>query len=339
MSAFVVAMSVAVLGCSLAMLLSLLLPKTHQALLTDVRSPGRLAHDLAAVRGDCAQDRLVLDSADSEDQSVLHGPRPILAAGDVTLGDYLLFTAAIGLLSLLLVALTVLEIRAVCTRERARKVRPAPPVVPRGNLWRMLARNVPWLTPSLDDNPVVWREWYRGRPSRWRVVLTAIYVIVSTVFSVLAIIGPGGEFGPIVNAIQVAIGLLLLSVWSATGWRRSELRGSLDMLMCTQLSTRQIVTGKWLGAFRAAPLLAILPSFVVGSNAYIADRNLILASCFMFIYVLCAGAAVTSLGILMATWFSRLGRAVAVTVVVYALVTVGWWVVIASFARGLEATN
>ena len=39
----------------------------------------------------------------------------------------------------------------------------------------------------------------------------------------------------------------------------------------------------------------------------------------------CAGAAVTSLGLAMATWFSRPGRAVGVTVTLYVLVTVGWF--------------
>ena len=137
-----------------------------------------------------------------------------------------------------------------------------------------------------------------------------------------------------VNAVQVTIGLLLLGVWSATSLAEERARGSLDLLMCTPLSTRQIVTGKWLGAFRAAPLLAILPSFVVGANAYIADRSIIITSLYIFIYMLCAGASVTSLGVLMATWFSRLGRAVAVTVAVYVLVTVGWLFVIASLRTG-----
>jgi ABC-type transport system involved in multi-copper enzyme maturation permease subunit len=156
------------------------------------------------------------------------------------------------------------------------------------------------------------------------MVVSALYVVASTVFSVLAILGPSVEFGAMVNAIQVAIGLLLLAVWSATSLAEERARGSLDLLMCTPLSTRQVVIGKWLGAFRAAPLLALLPSFVVGSSAYIADRNPIGPAGCMFIHVLCAGACVTSLGILMATWFSRLGRAVAATVTVYALATLGW---------------
>ena len=81
MSAFVVAAGMALVGCSLAMYLSLLLRKTHEALLADVCAAGRLARDLAAFRDDFALARLVLDHAHSEDQSVLHGRRPVLAAG------------------------------------------------------------------------------------------------------------------------------------------------------------------------------------------------------------------------------------------------------------------
>ena len=44
----------------------------------------------------------------------------------------------------------------------------------------------------------------------------------------------------------------------------------------------------------------------------------------MIAYVLSAGAAITSLGIAMAISFSRLGRAVGVTVTLYVLVAAGW---------------
>ena len=56
----------------------------------------------------------------------------------------------------------------------------------------------------------------------------------------------------------------------------------------------------------------------------------------MFLYVLCAGGAVTSLGVLLATWFSRPGRAVTVTVVVYAMITVGWLFVAGTVFGGPE---
>jgi hypothetical protein len=41
-------------------------------------------------------------------------------------------------------------------------------------------------------------------------------------------------------------------------------------------------------------------------------------------YVTACGAAVTSLGLAMATWCSRLGRAVGLTVAAYVVMTVGW---------------
>jgi hypothetical protein len=47
------------------------------------------------------------------------------------------------------------------------------------------------------------------------------------------------------------------------------------------------------------------------------------AVAFMMAYVFCAAAAITSLGLAIGTWFSQLGRAVAITVGVYVLVTLG----------------
>ncbi len=44
----------------------------------------------------------------------------------------------------------------------------------------------------------------------------------------------------------------------------------------------------------------------------------------MALYVLAIGAAVSSLGVALATWCTRLGRAVGLTVTAYVLVTVGW---------------
>ena len=48
--------------------------------------------------------------------------------------------------------------------------------------------------------------------------------------------------------------------------------------------------------------------------------------------ILVIGAAVTSIGLAMATWFSRLGRAVAMSVGLYAAVSIGWIFVVVSFA-------
>jgi hypothetical protein len=41
-------------------------------------------------------------------------------------------------------------------------------------------------------------------------------------------------------------------------------------------------------------------------------------------FVLACGAAVTGLGLAMATWFARPGRAAALTISIYVLIAVGW---------------
>jgi len=94
--------------------------------------------------------------------------------------------------------------------------------------------------------------------------------------------------------------------------------------MSTSLSTREIVLGKWLGVYRTVPLLAILPTLVIGVLAYEMSAGPWWAPA-MAVYVLCAGAAVTSLGLALATRLSRVGQAVGATVSLYTGFTVGWF--------------
>ncbi len=334
-SAFAVVASVAVVGCSLAMFLSLWHKKTHEALLGTYAFLGAWllvwpTLDLLAARTGW----LWIMPSRKIDPFYM-ALAPYWHPGVVALGDYLWFTGVIGSISILLVTVTALKIRSVCTREQVKKRKRAPSSVQRANIWRILHHNVPWLTPSLDGNPIVWREWHRERPSAFKRAVTWIYIMVSTASSaVVVLFSEERELAAIVNGFQVATGLLLLGVWGATSLAEERARGSLDLLLCTPLSTWQIVTGKWLGAFRAAPLLALLPSFVIGSLAYIGEQNYVTAACLMMSYVLCAGAAVIGLGILMATWFSRLGRAVFVTVAVYAFVAVGWLIIAITLLNG-----
>ena len=163
----------------------------------------------------------------------------------------------------------------------ARPGRAAPPDVGGGLLGRVdrdrLSRWAPrtvrlgllvrraWPGPSLDSNPVLWRECRRRRPSRWSLAVWGIYVLLCGGFGVYAIAGMiggnrwGRAAGAVVNGLQVGAGLLLLSVSAATSLAEERERGSLDVLMATPLPTRAIVWGKWWGAFRAVPPLAVLP--------------------------------------------------------------------------------
>ncbi len=142
-------------------------------------------------------------------------------------------------------------------------------------------------------------------------------------FSVIACLSTGWPgTAAWVNGLQVSVGMLLLSVTAATSLAEERVRGSLDVLMSTSLSTRDIVLGKWLGTFRQVPLLAVLPTVVLMYNAT-SDR-LIPSIVVTILYILCSGAAVTSVGLAFATWCSRLGRAVALTITLYVFVAVGW---------------
>ena len=110
---------------------------------------------------------------------------------------------------------------------------------------------------------------------------------------------------------------------AATSLAEERVRGSLDVLMTTPMETWQIVIGKWLGTYRLVPPLAILPLLVVlGVGEVGAERWP--TAIVMTAFVLSSGAAITSLGLAMATWCPRLGRAVGLTVSLYLLVTVGW---------------
>ena len=197
--------------------------------------------------------------------------------------------------------------------------------------------------PTLDGNPVLWREWHRKRPSRWSLGLWTIYFGATLLFSLLATWGfltaPGNlsaGFAAWVNGLQASVGFLLLSVSAATALAEERQRGSLDILLTTPLPTRAIVWGKWLGVYRTVPALATFPILiaVAGSRA---DRWW--AVPLLAAFLLALGAALTSLGLALATWVSRFGRALAVTVAIYVFLAVGWLFLVLGISGGAERDN
>jgi ABC-type transport system involved in multi-copper enzyme maturation permease subunit len=186
--------------------------------------------------------------------------------------------------------------------------------------------------PPLDGNPVLWREWHRKRPSKWTGRFWTLYAVLSGLASlwvlariyVFPALGAESTYGSmygaagaaaLVNAWNVTIGLLLLSVSAATALAEERDRGSLDVILATPLPTGAIVWGKWLGAFAMVPRLAILPAWVCGGLAMFSGNGV--AFLLIVALVLAQAAAITSLGLLIATWVSRLGRAVAWSVTCY----------------------
>jgi ABC-type transport system involved in multi-copper enzyme maturation permease subunit len=133
--------------------------------------------------------------------------------------------------------------------------------------------------------------------------------------------------------LEAALGLLLFCVTSATSLAEERARGSLDVLLATPISTRSVVLGKWLGTFRLVPRLLILPALAIVTPR--ADRFWDVGPALLLCCgrTLADGAAVASLGLAMATWIRRPGRALAATVGVYILVTAGWFMMVLAVAN------
>jgi ABC-type transport system involved in multi-copper enzyme maturation permease subunit len=321
-----VTLGVAVLGCCLALAFSLVASKTHEALLGTYAVWGLwlLAAPMIGEINRATGWSWAVPPRTADPFALAFAP--CWWPGRVGPGDYLRFLAATGTLSALLAAASVLRLRSTGDRGRV------PGAGRRGRGRRLdLARRLPG--PSLDFNPVFWREWHRNRPSRWASAVGVLYVALASVFSLVAVVGGGGQVVPAwVNGLQVSIGLLLLSVSASTSLAEERVRGSLDVLLASPMSTREIVLGKWLGTFRLVPPLAILPGLVLLCGPDRGDRVPVFV--LTTVFILSSGAAIVGLGLAMATWCPRLGRAVGLTVTLYVLVAVGWMFLVMITVRG-----
>ncbi len=240
---------------------------------------------------------------------------PTLWSRNVSLFMYLAFLAGCLIISAILAGLATSRIRRVAqTRFNVRPTRTRRP-------WFAARTAKPrrFLLPgpSLDGNPVFWREWYRSKPSRIMRLVWIAYWGMGIVFVVLAFgsVVSGNtnrDMIAIMNLFQVGVGLLLLAVSAATSLVEERVRGSLDILLSTPISTRSVVQGKWLGAFRTVPQLLFAPAL---TTFFLACESGRWFSYLNFLGLLLAfSALVVSLGLALATWQSRLERAVALCV-------------------------
>jgi len=126
------------------------------------------------------------------------------------------------------------------------------------------------------------------------------------------------------NTIQVSIGLLLMSVYAATSLGEERARGSLDILLSTPLSSRAILAGKWWGAFRLAPYVLLWPALMAG--LLVVNGGRWIGYLLLMGLILAYAAGVASLGLAIATWVRRPGRATAICVSVCVVFTIGWLV-------------
>ncbi|WP_422923611.1 ABC transporter permease [Singulisphaera sp. PoT] len=259
--------------------------------------------------------------------------------------DYVVFIAIMLALATALTALSILKLRGAAVAHESR-------VAKREKRdWPRIRRYFPALPgPSLDGNPVLWREWHRNRPSRlnrlvwgllflgtWGLAIMGGYEIHRIGFP----LGPGTL--PLAMMIQVAFGFLILSSIAPTALAEERVRGSLDVLLATPLSTRTIVMAKWWGVYRLvllllplpllthllyATTLPPLPAWATPGTAHplsLWDRWI--GAMLGPADLLASGALLTSLGIAIALYVRQVGRAVLSSVLVFITISIVWIVV------------
>ena len=217
-----------------------------------------------------------------------------------------------------------------------------------------------WPSPSLDGNPVLWREWHRNRPSRMGRLVTTLYVAATSIAMAVGVADAmrrgmvAGNDLVGFNMLAVWSGLLLLSVTTPTSLTEERSRASLDILMSTPLPTHSIVMGKWWASCRRMLPLLILPALTglfVGfatpdipvflppafrnQATPISTTDRVMSGILPTVFLAAHAAAVTSLGLALATWLKRTGLAVAISVGAFVLASIGWIVAVVTVIRPL----
>jgi ABC-type transport system involved in multi-copper enzyme maturation permease subunit len=330
LGAYLVTLGVGVLACALALTFSVWARKPHQALLPTYVLLGVWTGVLPVL---VYLGNLPAPSSPWDWVVALSSPYIAAFAAELDptrsmMGAQATFLGVTVLLALGLVLFAARWVRRVAVEQASRPAR-----VGRPGLAGRLVALLPG--PSLDANPIFWREWHRKRPSRWTGRLWTAYASVAFLASLGAVAWAylamaTGNFWEVerlpalVNAGEVAIGLLLLSISAPLALAEERDRGSLDVINTTALRTRSIVWGKWLGTFAIVPRMAILPLWIVVALALITGRW---QGVLLLVVTLGAAAAViTSLGLALATWSARANRAVAASLLAYVLWTVGTFV-------------
>jgi hypothetical protein len=334
---FIICVAVAVLGCSLAMTISVWATRSHDVIMTVVViwTAGLLAlpvwEEFPTGWGitpppDWFQklNPFILISA------------PYSQPGFVGAVDYLVFVVAALAASAILNGVTIASLRRSMAGEADRSRR-----------WSRRGLRGVLPGPPLDSNPVLWLDWHRNRPSRLGRIVWTTFAVVSVLGTIWGVVdastgASASSALTIVATSQVFVGLLLASASAPAALCEERVRGSLDVVLATPLSTRAIVLGKWLGAFRIVPWLALLPVIAAVAIAVcapspvtpppgamwparvitVADR--IMIPMLMAGHVLACGAAITSLGLALAILTPRAGRAIGLSVAAYIFLAIGW---------------
>jgi ABC-type transport system involved in multi-copper enzyme maturation permease subunit len=363
--ALAVILAVAALGCTLALALSVWARKPHEVILCTytVFIAGLLLWPVwagLALAGACAA---------PPPWTLLANPfyvafAPYTAPATLQGWDYAGFFGAVLGAAAVLIILAVWRTRPVARR--------GPRVASKGARLRLLGRLARWLPgPSLDRNPVLWREWHRARPSAWMLAILALLMGTTAALCLIGAVviwcrdmnratpGAWATAGLVGYVLHAIFGLLLLSAVAPTSMSEERQRGSLDLLAVTALSTRAIVVGKWLGMFRLAIVMAIAPGLMAlamatysmippsagtaGPPPGFQSASSLGARIYGVIVVIATivahGALLTSAGLALAVWIKRQSRAIAASVALFVLITVAWPIVVSFAAEDLASLS
>ena len=258
---------------------------------------------------------------------------PYRRPGETSLVEPILFSLGCGLVGVGLLAVAIAKVRVVgCRSPRIRRRRRDVGLGRRPTQAQKWVRF--WTTPQLDANPVLWREWHRNQPSGWLRLIWLTYAISATglcgSYLGLKLTQPYNGFHTqttgLVVGILTTVGLLLVSVSAAAVLAEERVRGSLDVLLVTPISTRSIVRAKWLGAFRRVPWLAFWPAVLGITYSAVDDLSVVRTAIYLLVpvLILAEGAFLVSLGLALATWIKRPGQATAGTITTLVAAVVGW---------------
>ena len=216
--AFAIILAVALLGCALALALSVWARKPHEVVLVTYTF-WILVLMLWPIWFALCRRRL--GRPPPAPWSLVASPfymafAPYSAPTQIGLWEYAGFFAITGVTSALMILLAVWRMRPVARRGNVDDQQPP--------AFGMLARLTRWLPgPSLDGNPVLWREWHRSRPSRW---LMTLIVLIGGSTGIACLVGAVSVWaygvdmmsrssGPLVgiagSILQLLFGLLMLS--------------------------------------------------------------------------------------------------------------------------------
>jgi hypothetical protein len=230
------------------------------------------------------------------------------------------FCAGCLLASGVLVFLMTIRLRAVTVRRASQ-------IVSIGRLGRIRAR---FIRPLLDRDPIVWRELRRGTAGHWRHIAWGIYAGLLILLPVVlwAALPMGLARGLAVGIAPGAItfvttvGLFFVTIETATSAVEERVRGILDVLLCTPLSTRAILWGKWKGAYWTVPLIALGAGSVAGVLA--GEHGRWRSVAFVMGLVLACGAVVTTMGFYFGATLRRFDRAALASTTIYVFGCLAW---------------